>query len=331
LSGARSKVICFDLDGTICTNTGGAYETAEPFPWAIERVNRLYDAGHEIIVFTARGTATGIDWDELTRGQLDRWGVRYHDLRFGKPSGDVFVDDRAVHTDAWRFSDVSVIPGLGVAEADEGEQIPELLPPHVASVIESGRTFGGRPHGLEELAARLLARAQAAGIDTSVDEREIVDAVETGLGAAGDDPDDHVFSAIISQPPTAAYVDAWAAGPPKELAVSVRSMRQVAAGLEPMLAREGAVHAATDGRPGAWPLRDGPEGLRDRLGGRLAASVDGDLVEDGVDRELARRADSLLILGLPFCALRVATLDGEALGEDDSARLAALEQWSTTA
>ena len=64
------KTLCFDLDGTLCSNTYGAYETAEPHQWAIERVNALARAGHRIVVFTARGTATGIDWDAVTR---DPW------------------------------------------------------------------------------------------------------------------------------------------------------------------------------------------------------------------------------------------------------------------
>jgi len=38
-------------------------------------VKRLAGAGHRIVIHTARGTATGIDWDDLTRGQLKRWGV----------------------------------------------------------------------------------------------------------------------------------------------------------------------------------------------------------------------------------------------------------------
>src|SRR5918999_788747 len=96
------KTFCFDLDGTLCSNTFGEYESAAPFPWAVARVNALAGAGHRIVIFTARGSATGIDWAERTRGQLEDWGVRYDDLVFGKPSADVYVDDRAVHTDAWR-------------------------------------------------------------------------------------------------------------------------------------------------------------------------------------------------------------------------------------
>jgi 3-deoxy-manno-octulosonate cytidylyltransferase (CMP-KDO synthetase) len=103
--------ICFDLDGTLCTNTSGEYERAEPYAWAIERVNRLADAGHRIVIHTARGTLTGIDWDALTRVQLRVWGVAYHELVFGKPSADVYVDDRGVHADHWRRGDALGIPG----------------------------------------------------------------------------------------------------------------------------------------------------------------------------------------------------------------------------
>ena len=46
---------CFDIDGTICTNTWGDYEDAEPYFDRIDAVNELYDNGFHIIYFTARG------------------------------------------------------------------------------------------------------------------------------------------------------------------------------------------------------------------------------------------------------------------------------------
>jgi 3-deoxy-manno-octulosonate cytidylyltransferase (CMP-KDO synthetase) len=118
--------ICFDLDGTLCTNTFGEYERAEPFGWAIERLNRLGAAGHRIVIFTARGTATGIDWRDVTLTQLERWGVSYDELRFGKPSADVYVDDRAVHTEAWRLGD-SLGGAAGVDLASATVVIPARL------------------------------------------------------------------------------------------------------------------------------------------------------------------------------------------------------------
>jgi hypothetical protein len=90
------KSYCFDLDGTLCTNTEGEYEQAVPLPERILKVNELYDKGNRILIYTARGTVTGIDWRDLTQKQLDTWGIKHHELRLGKPFADVYVDDRGV-------------------------------------------------------------------------------------------------------------------------------------------------------------------------------------------------------------------------------------------
>lgn len=102
LLGVKAKMIyCFDIDGTLCTNTNGSYEKAEPYPDIIAQVNALYDAGHRIILFTARGSTTGIDWRELTEKQMRRWGVKYYELLLGKPHADVYIDDKAIHPRQW--------------------------------------------------------------------------------------------------------------------------------------------------------------------------------------------------------------------------------------
>ncbi|OIP10498.1 MAG: hypothetical protein AUK49_03830 [Betaproteobacteria bacterium CG2_30_68_42] len=93
---------CFDIDGTLCTNTEGDYEHAEPYPDVIAEVNRLFDDGHTIMLLSARGTTTGIDWRPATERQLAAWGVRYHVLHLGKPSADVYVDDKAINALTWR-------------------------------------------------------------------------------------------------------------------------------------------------------------------------------------------------------------------------------------
>jgi len=97
----RPITYCFDIDGTLCTNTEGDYEAAEPYPDVIAEVNRLYEAGHTILLLTARGSATGIDWRVTTERQMTAWGVRYHTLSFGKPSADVYVDDKAINALTW--------------------------------------------------------------------------------------------------------------------------------------------------------------------------------------------------------------------------------------
>jgi hypothetical protein len=97
----EKKVFCFDIDGTICTNTNGTYADAEPMVERINKLNALYDSGHEIVLFTARGSTTGIDWSDKTKEQMNTWGVKYHKLLFGKPFADVFIDDRAVKDIEW--------------------------------------------------------------------------------------------------------------------------------------------------------------------------------------------------------------------------------------
>lgn len=97
------KRFVFDFDGVIATLTpANRYDVAEPIGPTVELVNRLHDLGNTIVIFTARGSATGIDWSEVTRRQLADWGVKYHELRFGKPHADYYVDDRLISVDELR-------------------------------------------------------------------------------------------------------------------------------------------------------------------------------------------------------------------------------------
>ena len=97
-------IFCIDIDGTICTNTDGDYPNAIPFPHVIAEVNRLYDAGHEIVLHTARGGTTGIDWRDETERQLKKWDMKYHALHMGKPSADIYIDDKGLNASDWRRS-----------------------------------------------------------------------------------------------------------------------------------------------------------------------------------------------------------------------------------
>ena len=95
-------IYVFDLDGTLCETDGMDYADARPLLGRIGIVNGLYLAGHTIVIDTARGSGSGIDWHGETTWQLARWGVRYHELRCGKKAvGDVYVDDRAENAAAF--------------------------------------------------------------------------------------------------------------------------------------------------------------------------------------------------------------------------------------
>ncbi len=91
----KSRTYCFDIDGVIATLTpDNDYNKADCNPKLVDIVNTLHEAGNYIVLFTARGSKTGIDWEEVTRQQMERWGVKYHELRFGKPAADYYIDDR---------------------------------------------------------------------------------------------------------------------------------------------------------------------------------------------------------------------------------------------
>jgi len=89
------KVYCFDLDGTICTESC-AYDKAVPVERVVKKVNELYRQGHKIIIATARGAASGVCWRALVEQQLKSWGVLYHEIKMGKPYADYYVDNKAV-------------------------------------------------------------------------------------------------------------------------------------------------------------------------------------------------------------------------------------------
>ena len=91
-------IIYIDIDETICISPENRdYKEARPLSENIEKANKLYDEGHQIIYWTARGTTTGIDWREVTEKQFEDWGVKYHNLFLGKPEGDLFIDDKGIN------------------------------------------------------------------------------------------------------------------------------------------------------------------------------------------------------------------------------------------
>jgi len=60
-----------------------------------KKINKLYDEGHIIKIFTARGQGSGNDFSKITKKQLKLWGVKYNEL-LEKPEADFYVDDKAM-------------------------------------------------------------------------------------------------------------------------------------------------------------------------------------------------------------------------------------------
>ena len=91
------KTFIIDIDDTICVSNDGDYRNSIPIYKYIHAFNKLYDKGNEIHYWTARGTNSGINWDELTYKQLKLWNVKYSTLNIGKPHYDLWIDDKALN------------------------------------------------------------------------------------------------------------------------------------------------------------------------------------------------------------------------------------------
>lgn len=101
----KLKRICFDIDNVLCTtDKKHNYSKSKPIKKNILAVNKAYSKGFVIILYTARcmgrynGNLSKINKKikPLTLKQLKKWGVRYHEIYFGKPSFDLFVDDKSL-------------------------------------------------------------------------------------------------------------------------------------------------------------------------------------------------------------------------------------------
>ena len=97
----KIKIICFDLDNVICTTKKNYYRNSKPKKKVIKFINSLHDKGYFIKIFTARfmgrynskKIAENKGYD-FTLKQLNKWGLKFDQLIFGKPSYDIYIDDK---------------------------------------------------------------------------------------------------------------------------------------------------------------------------------------------------------------------------------------------
>ena len=100
----KKKIFCFDIDNTICLTKGLDYRNSKPNKEIIKLINKLYKKGHIVKIFTARFMGRNSDNFTkarkqayfLTKHQLNKWGLKYTKLFVGKPSADVYFDDKAL-------------------------------------------------------------------------------------------------------------------------------------------------------------------------------------------------------------------------------------------
>lgn len=98
----KNLIICFDLDGVICKTIDNDYKKSKPIKNNIKFINSLYENGYIIKIFTARfmGRTNENSFlaekkaKKMTIKQLKNWGLNYSKLIFGKPSYDIFIDDK---------------------------------------------------------------------------------------------------------------------------------------------------------------------------------------------------------------------------------------------
>ena len=91
-----------DIDGTICDQEKGRdYSLSLPYKERIAHFNALFDQGHEIHYWTARGMESKKDHSKLTVEQLHKWGVKYTSVNFKKPHYDIWIDDKAQNVEKY--------------------------------------------------------------------------------------------------------------------------------------------------------------------------------------------------------------------------------------
>ncbi len=86
-------IYAIDIDGTICEDQDSwwEYSKAKPIPEAIQKVNKLFHEGHQVVLFTARYPENR----EVTLDWLNKYGVLFHEIIFGKFRADVYIDNCA--------------------------------------------------------------------------------------------------------------------------------------------------------------------------------------------------------------------------------------------
>lgn len=99
-----------DIDGTVTEDVPNEeperMKTCQPFPDALEMVNKWYDEGHIITFFTSRTE----DLREITENWLNQFGFKYHGLLMNKPRGGNYhwIDNHIVRATRYegKFTDL---------------------------------------------------------------------------------------------------------------------------------------------------------------------------------------------------------------------------------
>lgn len=89
-------IIAVDIDGVLCTDLHEKFRDAKKIQENVDILNWLYDQGHHIMIYTARGRKEkDKDAKKDSIKQLDEWGVKYNEFRIDKPFFDIVVEDKS--------------------------------------------------------------------------------------------------------------------------------------------------------------------------------------------------------------------------------------------
>jgi len=107
-------IIFLNIDDTVCDMPEGEadYSLATPIKGNIDKANKMFDEGHQIVYWTDRTALNeepykatkGSDLikknenartcKETSRDQLKKWNVKFHEIRFDLPNFDIMVSNK---------------------------------------------------------------------------------------------------------------------------------------------------------------------------------------------------------------------------------------------
>lgn len=104
MDNVKRKHFCVDIDDTITLwDDNRDYENFKPDVTMVQIINELYEQGHHITLYTARGMKSvgpgriATDIVPSLVKNLEKIGVKYHELMTHKPLYDWIIDDKSMN------------------------------------------------------------------------------------------------------------------------------------------------------------------------------------------------------------------------------------------
>ena len=101
------KVLCVDVDDTICSTVNRDYPNSKPIEPVIEKLREAKAKGYRIVLHTARGQGRSEGmWETVSDEVLaeivafcKRFAIPYDSIVLGKPWARWYIDDKALRPD----------------------------------------------------------------------------------------------------------------------------------------------------------------------------------------------------------------------------------------